>query len=151
MALTIKATSRVVLNRQAFGELTLASADGLFALAVEIVEEARPPDAPPQGQGLVEGGGALAWAGKKKVAGTTIGGRQIKKPRALRLSPTDATAIAGFGFPARFVELGTVDTQAQPFLTPAVGRVLPHAEVTISKGMARRLRGERLGSGERDR
>lgn len=151
MSLTIKATSRVVLNRQAFGELTLATADGLFALAVEIVEEARPPDAPPFGQGLVQGGGALAWAGKKKVAGTTIGGRQIKKPRALRLQADEATAIAGFGFPARFVELGTIDTPAEPFLTPAVGRVVPHAEVTISNGMARRLSGRRLAPGERDR
>ncbi|HEX5013019.1 MAG TPA: hypothetical protein VFV72_02585 [Candidatus Limnocylindrales bacterium] len=143
-------TARVALNRQAFDEITLAAADGLFAFAVQIVEAAHPPDDTPFGKGLVEGGGALAWAGKKKVNGTTIGGKQIKKPRAVRLQANEVTAIAGFGFPARFVELGTVHAHPEPFLTPAVAAVLPDAEVTVSKAMARRLSGSKLGRGERD-
>lgn len=151
MALSVKQTTRVVLNRKAFAEITLATADGLFELAKAIVENAHPSDAPPYGKGLVEGGGAVAWAGKKKVNGTTIGGKQISKPRSLKLDATQATAIAGFGFPARFLELGTVDTAAEPFLTPAVFATVGSAEVIISSAMARRLRGQRLGPGMRDR
>lgn len=144
-------TSRVELNRAAMAEVDLALADGLFDLAKKIIAAARPPDAPPFGKGLVEGGGALSWVGKKKVDGTTIGGRQIAKPRALRLTEGQVTAIAGFGFPARFVELGTIDTPAEPFFTPAVAEVVPDAQVVVSAGMARRLRGERLAPGMRDR
>lgn len=139
MPLTVKATSRVAINRQAFDEIQLGAADGLFDLAVRIVEGAHPPDAPPYGQGLVEGGGAVAWIGKKKVAGTTIGGRQIKKPRDLKLSDGEVTAIAGFGFPARFVEIGTVDTPAEPFLTSSVAREVPEVDVVMSAAMKRRL------------
>lgn len=140
MALTIKVTSRVELNRKAFSEISLGAADGLFALAVAIVEGAHPGDAPPYGQGLVEGGGAVAWVGKKKVNGTTIGGKQITKPRELKLKEGEATAIAGFGFPARFHEIGTVDTDPHPFLTPSVDREVPNAEVHVSAAMKKRLR-----------
>lgn len=136
-------TSRVVLNRKAFDEITLAIADGLFAVAEEVLSVVHPPDAPPFGQGLVQGGGALAYVGSKKVNGTTIGGRQIKKPRALRLSQGEVAAIVGFGFHARFAELGTIDTHAEPFLTPAVMQVLPNAEVVLSKATQRRLAGQR--------
>ncbi len=143
-------TSRVELNRQAFDEVDLALADGLFAFAKDIIATAKPPDAAPFGEGLVQGGGALAWVGKKKVDGTTIGGRQIAKPRALRLQDGQVTAIAGFGFPARFVELGTIDTHAKPFLTPALAQRMPDAKPVISAAMQRRLAGRRLAAGERD-
>jgi len=139
MSLTIKATTTVVRNRQAFEELTLATADGLFALAVEIVDNAHPHDAPPYGEGLVDQGGAVAWVGKKKVAGTTIDGKQIKKPRALRLDAGDVTAIGGYGFPARFHELGTIDTAAYPFLTPSAVEAVPHADATVGAAMRKRL------------
>lgn len=140
MSLTIKVTSRTEIARKAFSEIQLATADGLFALAVKIVEGARPGDAPPYGKGLVEGGGAVAWVGKKKVNGTTIGGKQVKKPRALNLRNDDVTAIAGFGFPARFHELGTIDTDPHPFLTPSADREVPNADVVLSAAMKRRLR-----------
>lgn len=137
-------TSRVVINRQAFDEITLAIADGLFAVAERVLEVVHPPDAPPQGQGLVQGGGAVAYVGNKKVNGTTIGGKQIKKPRNLRAQPGEAVAAVGFGFPARFEELGTVDAPANPFLTPAVMQVAGgEAEVILSKETARRLAGIR--------
>jgi HK97 gp10 family phage protein len=134
-------TSRVVLNRKAFEQVDLAIADGLFAVAEEVIAVARPPDAPPYGQGLVEGGGAIAYLGGKKVNGTTIGGKQVKKPRSLKVRDGEPVAIAGFGFPARFVELGTVDTPAEPFLTPAVFQVEPDADVILSKEIKRRLAG----------
>lgn len=137
--LTVKQTSRTVLNRKAFDEIDLALADALFEFAVEVVEAAHPPDAPPFGQGLLEGGGAIAWAGTKKVNGTTIGGRQIVKPRALKLDPRKVTAIAGWGFPARFVERGTIDTPAEPFLTPALASKAPGAKSSIGRALGASL------------
>ena len=140
-------TKRVELNRAAFEELDVAQADGLFALAVRVVRMAKPPDAPPYGQGLVEGGGALGFLGKKKIDGTLIGGRQIRKPRSLRLTSHEAVAVAGFGFPAHFVELGTVDTAANPFLTRALAVVEPEADVVISDAIRKRLAGQRSFAG----
>jgi hypothetical protein len=137
-------TARVVLNRKAFDEINLAIADGLFAVAERVLEVVKVPDAPPYSKGLIQGGGAIAYLGTKKVNGTTIGGKQIKKPRALRTKAGEAVAIVGFGFPARFVELGTLDTHAEPFLTPAVMAVAgSDAEVLISAATKRRLAGFR--------
>ena len=133
-------TSRVVLNRQAVAKIRLGLADGLFDIAQEIVATAQPPDAPPYGRGLLEGGGALAWVDGKKVAGTTIGGKQIKKPRAVKLPKPSIVAIAGFGFPGRFAEFGTVRHRAQPFLAPARDRVLPDSANTLRAAMKRALR-----------
>lgn len=138
------ATTRVVLNRAAFAEIDLAIADGLFAVAERVLEVVRVPDAPPLGQGLIQGGGAIAYLGNKKVAGTQIGGREVKKPRALSTKSGEAVAAVGFGFPGRFEELGTVDTHAHPFLTPGVMEVVGgDAEVVISEATQRRLAGFR--------
>jgi len=139
--------SRVVLNRAAFDAITLAEADGVFEVAKEVLDVVNVPDAPAFGQGLIEGGGAVAWAAGKKVGGTTIGGKAIAKPRGLKTPSNQVVAIVGFGFPARFVELGTVDTHANPFLTRAVMQVTPGADVIISKATARRLAGVRAYGG----
>jgi hypothetical protein len=94
----------------------LAIADGLYALAMEIGEEAarRAPDAPAYGQGLPLNWGANAWALGKKVAGDP----KVQKPRAMRLDRNAAQAVVGFGFPARFNETGTVNQPARPFFGP---------------------------------
>lgn len=135
--------SRVELNRKAFAEIELAEADALFEVAQEVLMAVDAPDAAPFGQGLVQGGGAIAYLGRKKVAATQIGGRDVKKPRSLRLKEGESAVAVGYGFPGRFVELGTVDAPAQPFLTPAVARVVPGAEVIISKSIQKRLAGIR--------
>lgn len=147
-------TTRVELNRATLRQLAVLQADALMDVAQRVLEVTRVPDAPPYSQGLVEGGGFIGYVGRKKVGGSTIGGRQIKKPRSLPLSgDTDQQTVAvGFGFPARFVELGTVDTPAQPFLTPAVLQVAgAEAEVIISDSIRKRLGGIRSydGSGHR--
>jgi hypothetical protein len=142
-------SSRVVLNRSVVDATRLAVADGAFAVAKRVVQVAtsRVPDDPrlkvrtltaegklrweheagtdPQGigLGLIQGGGALVFVDRKKVDGTLIGGKQIKKPRALKLDARSIVAIAGFGFPGRFVEKGTVDTSAEPFLSPSMDQV----------------------------
>jgi hypothetical protein len=132
----------MVLNRAALDAITLATADGLFELGQAIINEANVPDAPPYGQGLVEGGGVIAYVkgatgSAKKVATTTVGGKQIRKPRAARLG-RGATVIFGYGFPGRFVEFGTIDTPAHPFLTPSLLAHVPDAGDYIRAACIRR-------------
>jgi len=119
---------RIVLNRAAFDEITLAVADGAFELAKSIVAGADVPDAAPYAVGLVQGGAVLAYVGKKRVGiWSKTGTASVKKPRAAKLS-TGVTVIGGFGFPGRFVESGTVHMAAEPFLTPELMADLPDAE-----------------------
>lgn len=136
-----RAKARVVLNRSAFEQIELANTDGLMAVAQEVIDNARPPDAPPYGQGLLQGGGWLAFLGNKKIGGQMQDGRNVSKPRSLRVR--DMVAIAGWGFPGRFVELGTVDTHAEPFLTRSVMEVEPRADVVLSQRIRARLAGLR--------
>lgn len=155
-------TSRVVLNRKTINGIYLAAGDATFEVAKAVIAAARPPDDPrpkmkvvsrrtgkaywthldTEGgglhRGLVEGGGALAWVNRRKIAGTTIGGKQIKKPRRLRLDQ-DVLAIAGWGYPGHFVQWGTVKTPANPFFTRAIAEVLPKA-----LGIARRTMSYRI-------
>lgn len=136
---------RVVHNRGALDAAVLAVADGLGDVAEEIVRTAQPPDSPfdpfPTGEGLPKQGGWGVWVDGQKTSGGTLRGDQPRKPRGMTNKGIEA--VAGFGFPARLVELGTVTTHAQPFLSEAVARVLPGAMVTISKAVKRRLAGVR--------
>jgi hypothetical protein len=138
-------SSRVVLNRRAIDGVTLAVADGAHEVAKTIVREARPPDATPFGEGLVTSGGTLLYHGSKKLDGFGLDGRQPKKPRAFRTPSTSGiAAIAGFGFPGRFQEFGTVHHPAQPFLTPARNQVeprVPSIMARTAKYRIARLRG----------
>lgn len=125
-----KPSTRVVLNRSALDRVDLAVADGLLEVGRTIVEVAHPPDSPlepyPIGQGLVLQGGVLVYADGKKVAGWSQRGLQPKKPRAAVTPRGVITAIAGFGFPGRLVEGGTLDQPARPFLSPALDQTTPH-------------------------
>lgn len=124
-------SARVVLNRSMLTALRMGFADGVEEIAKTIVETADPPDATPFGRGLVTDGGWLVYDGPRKVAGGSLRGLQPKKPRAFGVRGTAGiVGIAGFGFPARFQETGTVHQPARPFFTPAVLRV---------KGMAGEL------------
>ena len=118
-----KVNARVVLNRSKLNEVGLAVADGLEVVARAIVEEANPPDATPYGEGLTTRGGWIVYHGTKKVAGGSMTGKQPKKPRAFRVKAGTIAAIAGFGFPGRFQEIGTVHHGAQPFLWPSFTRI----------------------------
>ena len=145
---------RIVINRAFFDELQLATADGLFDLAKEIVDGADVPDAPELGQGLVEGGGVLAYVGSKRVGVYATGGQtSVKKPRAAKLGK-GITIIGGFGFPARFLETGTARMAARPFVTPELMERLPDAGPYIAAAAkkagltsrARALRGDTYGA-----
>jgi hypothetical protein len=121
-----KPSARVVLARGALDQATLAVADGLFEAGKRIIEAAGPkmPDSPydpfPAGEGLPKQGGVLAYVGNKKVAGWSIRGPQPKKPRSARATTKEHSVVvlAGFGFPARFNEGGTINQPPRPVLTP---------------------------------
>lgn len=133
--------SKVRINRNAARQIPLAIADGLFEVARTVIEVAQAPDAPPYGVGLVQGGGAIAYVDGKKVNDSKIGGRAIAKPRAIRVAKSGVTVIGGWGFPARFVEFGTIHAAPHPFLTPAFAGVTPAgrsiAAPVIRDGLAR--------------
>jgi hypothetical protein len=136
-----KPSARVVLNRAALGEVDLALANGIEEVVRTIVEVADPPDAEPFGVGLVTRGGWLVYNGSKKVAGGSLDGRQPKKPRAFRVAATEGiTAIAGWGFPARFQETGTINHAAQPFGTPSMLEVGAAAPEIMRSVVAPRLK-----------
>ncbi|HEY6568543.1 MAG TPA: hypothetical protein VI341_13590 [Actinomycetota bacterium] len=118
----------------------LALADGVNAVARAIVEGADPPDAAPYGVGLVTRGGWLTYIGDKKIDGGSTSGRQPKKPRSFRVKGTvGIVAIAGFSFPGRFQEFGTVHQAAKPFLAPARDRVVPHVDSIMKRNASYRL------------
>ena len=128
---------RIVLNRAAFDEITLAVADGAFELAKAVGNGADVPDAAPYAVGLVQGGAAIAFVGSKRVGVWSKTGASVKKPRAARLSK-GITVIGGYGFPGRFVESGTVHMGPEPFLTPELMATLPDAEGFIKAACVRR-------------
>lgn len=114
-------TARVVLNRRAAPAIDLGLADALFDVGVRILQASQHevPDAPPAGQGLVEGGGVIAYVGTKKSAGTTIGGAAIKKPRAFRTKGDIVSVCVGYGFPGRLVHNGSIHNTPDMFLARA--------------------------------
>lgn len=136
-----KPSARVVINRSKMTEVGLAIGDGMAEVMRTIVETADPPDATPFGEGLVTRGGYLVYQGPNKLAGWGQDGKQPKKPRAFRVAGTTAiTAIAGFGFPGRFQEQGTVHHPAQPFLWPTAQAVEPHIPEIMRPATSARLK-----------
>lgn len=133
-------SARVVANRAALDQVHLALAEGVEEIARTIVETANPPDATPFGEGLVKSGGWAVYAGSKKVGGGSLDGSQPKKPRALKTPPDVITGIAGFDFPARFQEIGTVDQPARPFFMPAIIRVKGVAAEIMASAVKARTR-----------
>ena len=128
------AYSRMALNQSRLDDVVLAVADGLFEAGRTIVEVAaeRAPDSPfdpyPEGEGLPKQGGVLVYVENKKTHGWSIRGDQPVKPRAVRdtTKKHSVVAVAGFGFPARFNEGGTINQPARPFFTPSAREVQPH-------------------------
>lgn len=131
-----KTSARVVLNRDNANRVRLALADGLLAVGQAIVDAAHPPDAEPFGVGLVTQGGAVGYIDGRKIGG------QGQKPGNLRLPKPGIVAFAGFGFPARFQEMGTIRQPARPFLTPAMEQVREEAGA-IMRDAASAIRGRR--------
>ncbi len=139
-----KRSARVVINRKAMDQVTLAVADGAHAVGLEYLKVARVPDAPPYGEGLSQSGGTVTYVGAKKIAGFGVNGRQPAKPRAMRVSGTDTIQMAaGWGFPARLVAFGTVDTPAHGWAHQALTAIEPRIPSIIKRAAAYRI--ARLG------
>ena len=144
-----KPSARVVLNRSALDEATLAVVDGFLEVGRTVVELAAEiaPDSPydpyPTGEGLPKQGGVIVYAGGGKTAGWSTRGGQPKLPRAARPSVKQhsVVAIIGFGFPARFAEKGTVRHRGRPFLTPTRDRVAPRVAEIVGQVVRPRLGG----------
>lgn len=137
-------SARVVINRKAMDKVILAVADGAHAVGLEYIQTADVPDAPPYGEGLVQGGGTITYAGPKKIAGWGSNGRQPQKPRAMRVGGSDSIQMAaGWGFPARLVALGTVDTPAHGWAHAALNAITPRIPSIIRRAAAYRI--ARLG------
>lgn len=127
----------VELNYAALDEIKRGLLDGLFDLGVAIITGADAPDATPYGQGLVRSGGVIGYVDKKLVRTFSLGAdKLVRKPRRARLTD-EIVVVAGFGFPGRFQEAGTIHQPARPFLTPAAMRLIPKAGPFIAQGMAR--------------
>lgn len=114
-----KPSAKVVLNRANLDKLRRAWAEGVEEIVHTFVEVAEPPDAAPFGQGLVTQGGWLVYVDGKKVGGGSLEGTQPKKPRAAQTSK-GIVGVAGFGFPGRFQNEGTVNMAPNPFATRAL-------------------------------
>lgn len=117
-----KVNVRTVANKAALNAISRGFAEGLAALGRTVIDHADPPDAEPFGKGLVTTGDWGVWANTRKVDGTAT------KPRALKLRTGGLTLAAGFGFPGRFQEFGTIHHAAQPFLTPITFAETPRAD-----------------------
>lgn len=129
--------------------LMVVIADALIDFMIKVGEQAsdKAPDYPTHrdesghmvsdpypGYGLPTNWGVMGWTFGKLIYGQKASrtDERINKPRAFRTDPTSVEAIVGFGFPGRFVETGTSDTPAEPFLGPtgvalAGGGLLQHA------------------------
>ena len=133
MARRARRSARVVYNRRTHEALRLGLADGLLQVAEVIVQVADPPDATPFGEGLVTSGAAGAW-----IDGSKIGGSSPKPRRAVPAK--GIVAVAGFGFPGRFQEEGTIRHPAQPFVMPAVDATVPNTAQIMGPHVRDRLR-----------
>jgi hypothetical protein len=146
-----KPSKRVRIAREKLTAVGLAVADGLLEVGRTIIEVADPPDSPlepyPTGQGLVLQGGVLVFVHGEKVAGWSQRGLQPKTPRPSAGTPAEErkaiVALVGWGFPGRLVQMGTLDTPAQPFGTTAFDQVAPHAKEIIRDQVAPALAADR--------
>ncbi len=131
-------SSRLELNFAALNQVEQALAQGLLrfgtAIATEAASTVTKSDDPRYGH-IKENWGVAIWIGGKKVGNASYDGSATAKPRAFRTGK-GITGIVGFGFPARFLEMGTSDTRAQPFLSPAAQRMVGSATSLIREGAA---------------
>ena len=135
--------TRVVLNRETLHEVDLAMVQGFEAMAAQVVAVAGTPDAAPYGVGLIESGSWISYVDGKKVGGTAT-----KKPKNMKVRGQGVATGVGYGFPAKFNEMGTINQPARPFLTPAVMRVVGDSGIVV--GAIRAALARDIGKLQRD-
>lgn len=129
-----RTSKSVRINRAALTELGLGIADGLLAVGEQAIAQSQPnaPDQPPTGKGLVRTGSYVVYVNKKKVGGNAT----IRKS-----DKSGIVLYAGYGFPARFNEIGTIHQPARPFFTPAFMAAARELAAHVGPAVAERLRG----------
>jgi hypothetical protein len=127
-----KVSTRVVMNRRTLSAIDEGFVQGFEAIGQKVIATTKPPDAAPFGQGLVTTGAYGVWANNRKVAGPAT------KPRGARFGQ-GVHLFIGYGFPARFQELGTVKQPARPFLGPVMDSVMPSTPQIVAPYMKGRL------------
>lgn len=122
-------------NDAGYRQLREAVAHGFLRIGEEVLASADVPDAPPYGVGLVKRGATGAWVEGQKVGGAADAPSEV--------DTSGVVGVVGYGFPARFQEMGTVHQPARPFLTPAVMAVQPRAGDIIVQEVKARIGGLR--------
>lgn len=113
-----KINARTIANRRALDAISEGFVKGMEAVGQQLIGETHPPDAAPFGEGLVTTGAYGVWAGTHKVAGAAT------RPRGVQLPKDGITLLAGYDFPGRFQETGTINQPARPFFSPVVLEVV---------------------------
>lgn len=129
-----KRYARVEINRATMSAVELGLADGVARVADAIVSHADVPDAAPYGKGLVTRGGFIVFLNGVQIAGTG------SRPTREWVAAAGVVAFAGFGFPGRFQERGTVHQPARPFVSPSMERELSVLTAHMRPAMLARLR-----------
>lgn len=129
-----RVSKSVIVNRAALTALGEGIADGLLAVGQRTLDVADVPDAPPYGVGLVKTGAYVVYIKGKKVGGNAT---------LRRVDKSGIVLYAGFGFPGRFQEEGTVNQPASPFLTPAFMEATANLAPTIRPHVESKLKAVR--------
>ena len=120
-----------VLNREAMSEFDRCLVTGLEALANEALARTKAPVAKAgeedQYSPLSEQKGVISYLDGKRVGGDM----SIKKPKDFTVRGKGASVGVGFGFPARFNEMGTAHQPARPFFTPPVMETVGNEGVVV--------------------
>lgn len=134
---TRKISVRTVVNRKALTAIREAHVAALEDMGQQLLAVAKVPDDPPYGVGMIQTGTYGVWSDGRKVAGLA------RKPRGVRLPTSGVVMVAGYGFPAHFLEFGTIRMRPQPFVTPAALEVVPQAKTHLSFRLRKALAGFR--------
>lgn len=122
------ASRRTVLNLSRLDAIQQALAVGMGDGLRVILDaaSAKVKDVPKLGVGIKYAGGYLVYANGKKVAEGSVTGVAVSPSSSMKVSKGQGLyGYIGFGRPARFLEVGTSDTAAQPFLSPTVLAMAP--------------------------
>ena len=140
---------RIVMNKAAVDALYAGIADGLIELGERIIADARdrapedPDAARKRGVPMMKDTGQVAVfgpvAGKTKLLhGRTDIAQMQNRPRGVKVPNDQVVMIASFTSPiAHLLELGTVNMDAHPFLTPALMANVGNAGAYVKGAMSR--------------
>jgi hypothetical protein len=121
----------VVANRKALDAIRQGYVDGLEEIGKVLIEQTEPLDDPATPEKIVGDWGV--WADGRKVAGTAA------KPRAAD-TKKGLTLLAGFPFPMRFDEIGTIHQPPRPRFSPTLSVVIPgsgrYVSIAVRKATA---------------